>query len=213
MKIAKSGGDNRVIDPGMYRVKCVSAEAEDKPDDAFGKTKKIRFTFKTVEVKDTDGEAIELERVVNRAFNPKANLYGIFQAFGLPVDNDAYEPDTDDLLGKEANAIVVDYTAEGDGSQWSRVERLTPLPKGAQKKERPYITKEAERVYLDEPPFDTADAEAEAQALNAWWDEADKDFLRRVVNETCAISFPGKTPKDLTASQRAELMVELKRGT
>lgn len=206
MKVQVAGGDNRVIDPGMYRVKCTAVTAEDAPNDAFGKTKKFRLTLKTTDVVDQDGEGVELERTVNRAYTvrpKKSNLFVIFEAFGLPVNDPEYVPDTDDLLGKEAQAVVVDYTSERDGGQWSRVENFIAISNGnGIRAKAPSAAQEARAPWEGEA--------VDADTASAWWKaRLGEGFERAKVIDLCEEMFEGRIPGELNAKELAGLTDQL----
>ena len=117
---SSSGYDGPEIPDGLYVVTCTKIEETILEQDKFGKTDKFRLTLTGG---FTDGTTFIVEPLLNQSWSEKSNLFLYAVAFGLdPNPNEAF--DTDALIGKKAQALVV--TAEEAGS-WPRVQTITGI--------------------------------------------------------------------------------------
>jgi len=100
------------------------------------KAKKIRITFEmpeeTKEFAEGEGEK---PYIVSKDFtfsmHPKSNLRPFIEAWigKFKADNDAYEFDIDDLIGRDGLVSVV-HNISKDGRAWLDLSAIVPLPKG-----------------------------------------------------------------------------------
>lgn len=134
---AKAGGGAKVK-PGAYIVTCMGADADKLEDAKFGTGEVIRFLLELDDELDEQGNPIELDAIANAKLTPKSKLWSWCDAFGVPpVVGQAY--DTDAVIGQKAQAIIVDK-ANDDGSVFSRVENIVPLPRSMGGKGKPSPT-------------------------------------------------------------------------
>ncbi len=217
MAIVEEGsGEAPVIADGPYTLTVVSAitgirEGPDKYNPEIVDAPIVHVNVAVGDLVDEDDKPIVLRSTMNLKFSrggtyQPSTLYLYAVGFGVcPPEGTPF--DTDWLKGKQATGIV---KTEKEG-KWPAVvaESLIPAKKGAQK---PSTARQGGAQPVS-PGDAQLDAAADAQALESFWEECDKDFLRRVVAETCAVMYPGRTPKDLLVGERADLLVELRRGT
>lgn len=120
-----SGGKAPVLDDDIYDVVCedVIERTLEQPDQ-FGKTEKLEFRIKLIDVPDEDGEPVTLEPRCNKAWSERATLFKWALAFGIDADP-TQTFDTDIFKGKRARA---DIRTEAEG-KWPKVHDFLPMPK------------------------------------------------------------------------------------
>jgi hypothetical protein len=124
---ATAGGGAK-LDEGSYVVTCTAATQDHLENSLYGTGEVLRFTLKCADEVDENGDPVELDAIANLKLTPKSKLWSWAEAFGLkPEVGKSF--DTDALIGLTALAVVKDK-GNDDGSVFSRVENLMPLPKG-----------------------------------------------------------------------------------
>lgn len=124
-KASQGGGVH--IDPGTYHIRCMDAREDHLDNSQFGSGDVIRFDLEAVDMVMPDGNPVQLDAIANDRLTPKSKLWGWLEAFGLKVEVGS-DIDIDDVVGREAYAVVVDKASE-QGGVFSKVDNLIPLPK------------------------------------------------------------------------------------
>ncbi len=124
-------GEGVKIEPGIYAVTCFDAK-EDKLDNSkFGDGHVIRLDLEIASELDNNENPVRLDAIANFKLTPSSKLWEWAEAFGCtPVLGDDF--DTDCLIGKQAQAVVINKASEKEGGgTFSRVDKIVPMPKGS----------------------------------------------------------------------------------
>ena len=183
---AETGGGPK-IEPGLYAVTCTAVHDETLPNPQYGTGEIIRFDFTFDEVMDADGEPAMLDAIASKRLTPKSKLWEWSESLlnrELKIDD---EIDTDEFMACQAMVQVIIDT-KADGSQWSKIDKVLPMPKqGASKAEVPM----------------------ESRSISDWWVALRSlGFTRQDVMEASNKLFE-REPAELKVEQRRQLVVSL----
>ena len=130
IKVSQSSGSaSDYIEPGTYAVEVMDVEEFYLADSPYGDGHMLKLRLKV------DGSDSVVEAAASYKLSPRTKLYGWVSALGFQLD-DIDEFDTDMLIGAQAFAVVVDNVST-NGTTYSRVDSLVPLPKKAAAKAAP----------------------------------------------------------------------------
>ncbi len=193
MPVVKKETGGAKVEAGTHCVVCIETHDKVFEEDRFGNPEKIILRCQFPDLEDEDSDSVTLDAMCNYKLSPLSKFWSWCEAFGINPD-DYEEVDTDELVGKEALAKVI-IQKKDDGSEWSRIDGFTAMPK---QKNAP---RPSQRPTEASGPVVIADDPQER--LNQWWVKTRAAGLgRKEVIEQSTFAYDGREPVDLTDEER-----------